>query len=331
MATKPPPNWSTLPEPVPGVNRYWNGTSWFYQNPTTGATYQNATDAKAGQAAASGIGADGLTDDQRNAQVVLTNLFGGYGLSSLAPKILDYIKQGYSADAISVLLQQTPEYKQRFAANDQRLAKGLPVLSPAEYLATERAYRQIMSEAGLPIGFYDQPSDFTSWIANDVSPTEVQGRVDAANELLNQADPNELAFMRQHYTTGDMVAYALDRKRALPLIQKQIHAAEIGGAAAGQQLQIGVDRAEQLAMAGITKDQARQGFGFVKDNLAPTQLLGDIYGTSIGQNDLVDEVFLGDAAATQKRRTLASKERAAFGGTSGQSKTSLSSGSAGAI
>lgn len=325
-------NWDTLPEALPGLNRRWNGSSWTYYSPSTGTTYANATTAKASLTPAGpAVGADGLTDDQRDASVTLTNLFGGYGLGSLAPKIMDFLKQGYSADAIAVLLQQTPEYKQRFAANDQRLANGLPVLSPAEYLATERSYRQIMSEAGLPVGFYDQTSDFTSWIANDVSPTEVQGRVNAATDLVNTADAQTLDFMRQHYTTGDLVAYALDRKRALPILQKQVQAAHIGGAAIRQGLSVGADRAEQLAAAGVTQDQANQGFGFVEDNLAPTQMLGSIYGTKVTQDDLVDEVFLGDAAAGKKRRTLASKERASFGGSSSQTKTSLTSASAGAI
>lgn len=273
----------------------------------------------------------GLTGSDRDAVVALTNLFDSYGLASLAPKIIDFVRQGYSADTISILLQETSEYKQRFAANETRRAKGLPVLSPAEYLATERAYRQVMSEAGLPVGFYDQPSDFTKWLADDVSPTEVQARAQRASDLVNSADSQTLNFMRQHYTTGDLVAYALDRKRALPLIEKQFQAAQIGGAAARQGLEIGATRAEQLASAGVNQSQAQQGFGFVKDNLGSTQLLGDIYGTDITQNDLVDEVFLGDAAATKKRRTLASKERASFGGSSGQTKTSLSSGSAGAI
>ena len=41
-----------------------------------------------------------------------------------------------------------------------------------EYLATERSYRQIMQEAGVPTGFYDQTSDFTKFLASDISPAE---------------------------------------------------------------------------------------------------------------------------------------------------------------
>jgi hypothetical protein len=106
---------------------------------------------------------------QRDAATILQNVFAQYGLGSLAGQITGFIQQGYSADAISILLQNTPEYKQRFAANDARLKKGLPALSPAEYIATERSYRQVMSAAGLPLGFYDQTSDFQKFLENDMS------------------------------------------------------------------------------------------------------------------------------------------------------------------
>jgi hypothetical protein len=40
-----------------------------------------------------------------------------------------------------------------------------------------------MQEAGLPAGFYDSPSDFGNWIANNVSPDEIQNRVSKAVSL----------------------------------------------------------------------------------------------------------------------------------------------------
>jgi hypothetical protein len=107
-------------------------------------------------------------------------------------------------------LPQTPEYKQRFAANDVRIKAGLPALSPQEYIATERAYRQVMSAAGLPTGFYDQNSDFTNFIAKDISATELKQRVDVATEAVNQAPKESLDYMKQWYNTGDLIAFALD-------------------------------------------------------------------------------------------------------------------------
>jgi len=273
----------------------------------------------------------GLTGTNRDAALALTNTFRKYGLESLAPQIVKMIQRGWSPDTITVELQNTSEYKRRFAANETRVKKGLPALSPAEYISTENSYREIMSSAGMPVGFYDRQSDFTKWIENDVSPSEVQGRVQVATDLVTNADPATRAYFSQHYTRGDLIAYALDRKRAVPAIEQQYKAAQVGGAAQAQGIGISTTDAERLGKLGVTQSQAQQGFGFVRENLADTQMLGSIYGEDVTQNDLVKEVLEGDAAAGQKRKRLASKERAAFGGSSGQSKTSLSRGSAGAV
>src|SRR5690348_11115489 len=60
---------------------------------------------------------EGLPGQERDAYAALKTLFDSYGLGSLAPKILQYLQNGFGADTITVLLQQTPEYKQRFAGN----------------------------------------------------------------------------------------------------------------------------------------------------------------------------------------------------------------------
>jgi hypothetical protein len=275
----------------------------------------------------------GLSGANRDAAVALTNLFTSYGLATLAPKILEFIRQGYSADTISILLQDTKEYKQRFAANEKRRAAGLPVLSPGEYLATEKAYRDVMSNAGLPMSFYDQPSDFTNWLSKDVSPTEVQGRVTAAADVVNQGNPDVLAQFQQFYGMSgtDVIAYALDPTRALPLIQKQFRAAQVAGMAAGQGVSADQATSERLAAAGVTQEQARAGFGAVAGELGTVNKLNSIYGADVTQDDLISEVFEDDADARKKRGKLASKERASFTGSGGQSRTSLSSSDSGSI
>lgn len=273
----------------------------------------------------------GLAGADRDAAAALTNLFKSYGLESLAPKILEFLKNGYSADTISILLQQTTEYKQRFAANGAREKAGLPVLSPAEYLATENAYRDIMRSAGLPSGFYDQTSDFTNWLAKDVSPTELKTRVDTAAEVIDKQDPNTLSYINQWYTKGDLIAYALDPTRAVPLIERQYHAAEVASAAKGQNVMVDKATAERLAALGVNQDAARQGFGVVASQQPTVDKLSSIYGDQVTQRDLVGAVFEDNAAATDKVKRLASKERAAFNGSSGQSKDSLSKTDSGRI
>lgn len=266
---------------------------------------------------------------QRDAGTILSDLFTQYGLGTLAPRIVDYIRQGYSADAITVLLQQTPEYKQRFAANDTRIKAGLPALSPSEYIATERAYRQVMSASGLPVGFYDTTSDFTQFLANDMSPTELKSRVDTATQAVNQAPQEVKDYFGQWYGTGDLIAYALDPTKAEPLIEQRIKAAEAAGVGKTQGVALTQQQAERIGSnASLTYDQIQQGMSFVGQNAPTVQRLDDIYGGNVTQDDLVKEVFQNDGQSALKRQKLASQERASFSGSSAQmaNNGSLSTG-----
>lgn len=273
----------------------------------------------------------GLTGSDRDAYVAITQMLKAYGIESLASAVLGFIQQGYSSDTITVLLQETDTYKQRFSANEVRRQKGLPVLSPAEYLATERAYRQVMSAAGLPVGFYDQPDDFTAWISNDTSPAEVQDRVQVATEMVNSLDPSIRQTWQQWYSTSDMVSYALDQERSTTVLDRQWKAAQAAGIAKDQGVRIGRDLAEQLGAAGVTQDQARQGFAAVNTVAANTNHLASVFGGTYTAEDATREVFLNDANAAEKRRTLSSQERAKFGGSSNIDGRALSRTRAGQV
>lgn len=264
-----------------------------------------------------------LIGDDRDAAMALTELFKSYGLGSLAGQIVKMIQNGFSSDSIALLLQDTKEYKTRFAANEDRLKAGLPVLSPAEYISTEQAYRQVMSAAGLPIGFYDSQDDFRKFIAGDVSPTEVKSRVDAVSEAIYKAPKATKDIFSQWYSTGDMIAYALDPKVASPLIEQRIRSAEAAAIANQQGIQLSKMSAERAGVTSSTLDEINTGFEFIAQEQKTTDKLSSMYGGGISQDDLVAEVFDKNAKAALKRRTLASRERGSFAGSSAQGKTSL--------
>ena len=271
-----------------------------------------------------------LDPTDRDAVARLNQLLQSFGLSSLASKVLSYIQEGMGEDSIMLELQNTKEWKARFSANETRRSKGLPVLSPAEYLATERSYRQIMQEAGVPTGFYDQNTDFTKFLADDISPAELQGRVKTATDFVQAADPAQLAYMRQYYTKGDLIAYALDPKRAAPLVGKAYQAATIGGIAAQDGLTLGVQTAEQLANAGVDQNAAREGFGALGQQRQTLDNLAGISGESaLTADQLAQGAFLGNADVNQKVSRLKSQERGRFAGSSGIGQGSLSQGGGG--
>lgn len=267
----------------------------------------------------------GTKPEERDAYNRMRQLLAGYGLESLAQQILTFIQEGMSEDSIMLQLQAAPEWKSRFSGNEARKKAGLPVLSPAEYLSVERSYRQIMTEAGVPPGFYDAPSDFTRFIAVDVSPAELQGRVKSASDFVRAAEPQQLAAMKQWYTEGDLIAYALDPSRAAPLVGRAFQAATIAGTADRNGLGLSQSAAERLADAGVSADQARQGFDQLGQDRPQLDQLAGISGeAALTGDELATATFLGDATLNRRRDRLKSAERARFQGSSGLGRGSLS-------
>lgn len=276
-----------------------------------------------------------LQGENRDAFLALKTLFNGFGLGSLAGKIYDYVKQGYGADTIAVLLQDTKEYKTRFAGNEARAKAGLAVLNPADYLATEQAYRQILSSAGLPKGFYDNPADFTKWISDDVSPTEIKSRVDLAVAATGQANPayKQALFQMYGIQEGDLTAYFLDRKKAEPILKKQAAAGAIGAAAIRRGFAANVLDLEGYATLGITADQAEEAYSRISESFETMLGLAGRYGSSWSQREAEQEVFTPGAAsaygkesAAEKGKRLRSQERALFAGGRGASIQGLNAG-----
>jgi hypothetical protein len=269
-----------------------------------------------------------LSGENRDAYAALRTMFAQYGLDSLAPKIYDYAKNGYGADAISLLLQGTKEYKTRFAANDLRAAKGLSVLTPAEYLSTESAYRQLMQDSGMPKGYYDNPADFQKWIADDVSPTEVKGRIDLAVASTSQANTAVKQQLAALYGVDEkyLTAYFFDRTKSLPLLQKQEKTAEFSAEAAKRGLLTDRARFEGYITSGLTQSAASQGFQTVASELPNLDAIAQRFGTTFGQAEEEGAVFGTSSASAEKRTGLASQERAQFASSRGASAGGLSSG-----
>lgn len=265
-----------------------------------------------------------LSGETRDAFLAVTALFKSYGLESLAGKIYEYVKNGYSGDTISILLQDTAEYKQRFSGNELRTKAGLPVLSPAEYLATEASFRQIMQQSGLPTGFYDQPGDFANWIGKNVSPSEIQARVDLATQATVLANPDYRKALNQMGISDNLLtAYFLDQNKALPALQKAAATAAVGAGALSQGLTFDRAYSEQLALQGITQEEATQGYSQIATELGTMRSIGQMYGEQWTQRASEEALFEGSAEAIQKKARLLSQERGAFSGTAGGARAGL--------
>lgn len=248
---------------------------------------------------------------------MLRDLFASYGLPTDNNDIINVIKDaaidGLSPELTQLKLQETQTWKQRFAGNEKRRAAGLNVLTIPEYLQQEKQYADILHNAGLPSGFFDDPSDFADFIGNSVSVGELQDRVSIAADIVSREDPNVMQQLAlRGITTGQLIAHALDPVRALPLIKREQSSILIGAAAARSGLSVDLSISDRLAERGIGEDQAQQGFSQINDFLSDTDKLGDIYGVDYTTDDAIGEVFEGSSG--DKRKRLARTERSAFSG-----------------
>lgn len=260
----------------------------------------------------------------RNAIAALNNLFQGYGLGSLAPKIADYVKQGYDNDTAALLLQDTSEYRERFAGNELRRQKGLAVLSPAEYLSTERAYKDAAQAYGLPKGFYDNASDFAGLIGTDISPTEFSQRAQHAFQFTQSGNGEARDMLRQYYGVDDrhIAAYFLDPGKAQAVIDRASSAADLGGAGLRQGIGVGKDRAEMYVDQGVSQQQAESGFGQASAVLRGGEgAIAARFGQTYDANDATDEFVGGLASAARKRNLLNQQEQNLFAAGEGTTKS----------
>ena len=274
-------------------------------------------------------------ESRQSAYDLLYQQFSQYGLGALVEPLKALVQENVSPSEFALRLQQTDAYKKRFAANQDRIAKGLRALNPAEYIGLEDQYQNIMRNYGLPASYYTKgdlgiQEGFNKLLANDVSATELEDRVMTAQSRVVNANPEVKQALRSFYpdiTDGDILAYTLDPTKALTDIKRKVTAAEIGGAALGAGLATSQLAAENLANYGVTKGQAQQGYGAIAEFLPTGQKLSQIYQeTPYTQQQAEQEIFnLADSAeAAKKRKRLSQLETATFSGSSGAGGGALS-------
>jgi hypothetical protein len=264
----------------------------------------------------------------KSAYDLLFSEFDRYGLGALIEPLKGFIQDGLSEAELTLRLRETDAYKKRFAANQARIKSGLRALSEAEYIGLEDQYQDVMRRYGLPESYYTRgdmgrQEGFEKFIGGDVSPVELEDRIQTAQNRVINTNPEVSKALREFYpeiTGGDILAYALDPAQAITNIKRKVGAAEIGAGAMQAGLQTGLARAEELQRYGVTKETAQQGFGTIASGLERGRQLSSIYQQPTYTQEVAEtEVFaLPDAEkARRQRRRLGQLETATFSGTTG--------------
>jgi hypothetical protein len=259
---------------------------------------------------------------RRDAYARLNAVLNDYGLGSLGAQVQRWLIEGLSEAEITQRMRETNEFKQRFPAIEERKKKGLSPISPGEYVSYERNVRQMMRAAGLPTGFYDGNDDFTRFISNDLSLSELGDRVTlAANAAFNTPPETRAALERWGMRAGDLTAFWLDPDKAQPLLERKYAAAQLAGASSRTNYgTLNEETATGLAQIGVTEQQAQQGFGALVESRELFTSL-DRGEDRIGQREQLGAMFEGNANAQRRIEQRRRRRQGAFEGGGGFAST----------
>lgn len=251
---------------------------------------------------------------QQGAWDIINQQLDQWGIGDLGDAAKQLIISGLDQNAILIELQNTPQYQTRFSGNAARIKAGLPALSPADYVSTEAAYRQVLSQYGLPSGFYDTQQHLADFIAKDVSPQELDTRAQIAQQTWLSNDQETKDTWRQFYGLSDGAAIAsiLDPGLATPIVQRMANAAKWGGDASRLGIDANQQRLEQYSDQGYTDAQVQKGLQQVAVEQGTMNKLANRFGQNYNQATAESADIQNDAKAQATRQSLISNEQSLF-------------------
>jgi hypothetical protein len=247
---------------------------------------------------------------QTSALSSITSTMGSYGFSGQDLKDITSFAWGEitgNVDPSQVVLdlQNLPVFDKRFPGLKERTAAGFDAMSVSDYLSYETAAQQQARVLGLPDGFMTS-QEIGSLIAGNVSQNELSDRLNNVYVVANNATPEVKAQLKAYFgadiTPGGLAALALDPKKAEPLLQQQLTAAQLGGAGVSAGLgAVSKGTAMEIAQTGITQSGIQSGIGQIAP-LAPleTALPGQTTNAGTGANVVsVDQLAKGQFLSSQ--------------------------------
>jgi len=259
----------------------------------------------------------------QSAHAIVVHFLAQFGLGSLANWAWSRYKAlgggSNGLQQISVEMTEQPQFLKRFPAY-KILAERGQAMSPAEMLAYEQSARQVFHAAGLPKSFYDSPDDLATFMVNNVSVSELQSRVQLAQSAALTAPPDVKNQLQTLYgiNQGGLTAYFLNPTKALPILQQQFTAAQIGADATRTGVgQLSTAQATHLAQIGVTDQSAQQGFAQMgqQQGLFDQQVKGE---DQIGLGTQIAAEFDNSAAAQLRIRRRQQARLADFQGNAGE-------------
>lgn len=236
-----------------------------------------------------------LSTTQNNALGSLNDYLQQFGLNTpdMQSTIKNWIVNGYDSDRVKLEIPNLPDFQKAFPEYQAAIKAGNP-MTPADILNYRSTVTSLMKNAGLPSGFYDQPDDFVNLISSNLSPAELQTRIQDGYAKVNDAPQAVKDTFNQYFgVNGDnmLASFFLDPTRGTDAINKAVQTASIGGQATQAGLDITQDQAANVAAQGFSEytlrsgiQQAAQQEGLANESVSESNDLtgGDVLNQALG-------------------------------------------------
>jgi hypothetical protein len=254
-----------------------------------------------------------------SAEAAVRGILEPIGLGALVIEALGVFNRAGGGAVGSFAVEQwmptTAEFKAQYPEFDVLKQQGR-AMTPGQILQFREGVREIFNRRGIPAGFYDEAMDYAEFLIGDVSLNELADRTEMAERAVYfaPAEVKDALFDQYGVTAGDLTAFFLDPDRAeVPILRKQLQAAEIGGAARRADFgALSTTEAERLAAVGVTSQEAQAGFGQLAGSRELFGVLPGEAGTDITREEQLGATFEGSAGAQERIRRRQRRRQAAF-------------------
>lgn len=197
-----------------------------------------------------------------SAQGIIRGTLDRYGLGTLANWAWTRYQAGDSFEEILLEMRNTAEYKARFPAMEQLGREGRAVSEEA-YISYEQGLLNLVNRFGLPAQLYSTREYVADLLTKGISLSEAESRMELAQAaaVTSPREYAEAAARMFGITPGQWTSIWLETDRTLPVLEKQFAQATVAGEAAIRNLgELSTVMSQRLVEAGISREQARQGF-----------------------------------------------------------------------
>ena len=255
---------------------------------------------------------------------VISKIFKGEGVDRTGKKF-DEIPT--TAEGFYLQLIQTAPYYERFGkVNEARLAAAYRALDEKTIVGMEDEYQKVLTQYNAPKGFYDQTTDYQTFLKNNYTAVDVANVFQAYRDFVQSTDPGVRGQLQNLYGINDdmITAYMIDPARGQSILEgiagKNLNtaAALLEGLTKEQ-----ADIAQTYGAGSLAYGTQRQKYSQVAQNLQTYGNLASIYGENFGAKEAIAAEFGGDVGAAETMSRLKATNLAQFSGSTGVGQRAL--------